>query len=81
MESHAPRLKHVGVETPKRSTLADANALRPANVFAELFKADHLITDYRYLRWRHLALQDQVGLSEPRFAWPLAVPPDYSARA
>ena len=49
MESHAPRLKHVGIETPKRSTLADANALRPANVFAEVFNT-LLAQSHRHLR-------------------------------
>ena len=49
MESHAPRLKHVGVETPKRSTLADANALRPAGVFAEVFST-LLAQTHRHLR-------------------------------
>ena len=49
MESHAPRLRHVGVETPKRSTLADANALRPASVFAEVFST-LLAQTHRHLR-------------------------------
>jgi len=39
MQSHRSRLYHLGVAAPKRSTLADANALRPAAVFAELFEA------------------------------------------
>jgi len=39
MESHQNRLYHLGVTAPKRSTLADANAQRPAVVFAELFEA------------------------------------------
>ena len=39
MESHQSRLYHLGVAAPKRSTLADANALRPAAVFAEVFEA------------------------------------------
>ena len=39
MESHQGRLYHLGVSAPKRSTLADANAARPAAVFAELFGA------------------------------------------
>jgi IS4 transposase len=37
MESHRSRLYHLGVTAPKRSTLADANAKRPARLFAELF--------------------------------------------
>lgn len=36
LESHAARLYHVGAARVRRSTLADANALRPAAVFAEL---------------------------------------------
>lgn len=35
--SHQVRLYHVGAAAPKRSTLADANAKRPAKLFAELF--------------------------------------------
>ena len=38
MASHEARLYHLGVKAPKRSTLADANRLRPAGVFAELFE-------------------------------------------
>ena len=37
MASHASRLYHLGVAAPKRSTLADANAYRPAAVFAQMF--------------------------------------------
>jgi DDE family transposase/uncharacterized protein DUF4372 len=37
LASHARRLYHLGVASPRRSTLADANALRPSAVFAELF--------------------------------------------
>jgi IS4 transposase len=36
LESHAARLYHLGAEPPKRSTLSDANALRPAAMFSEL---------------------------------------------
>lgn len=36
LESHAARLDHLGVEPPRRSTLSDANAVRPAAMFAEL---------------------------------------------
>jgi hypothetical protein len=36
-ESHHARLYHLGVEAPRRSTLADANRDRPAALFAELF--------------------------------------------
>lgn len=38
MGSHESSLYHLGVTAPKRSTLADANRLRPAQVFVELFE-------------------------------------------
>lgn len=37
LASHAARLYHVGAQPVARSTLADANSLRPAEVFSELF--------------------------------------------
>lgn len=37
LESHAARLYHVGARPVQRSTLSDANALRPAAVFCGLF--------------------------------------------
>ena len=37
LESHAARLYHLGSRTVSRSTLADANALRPSAVFSEVF--------------------------------------------
>lgn len=37
LESHAARLYHLGARTVARSTLSDANALRPSALFAELF--------------------------------------------
>ena len=37
LKSHEARLYHVGAEPVRRSTLSDANALRPAAVFADLF--------------------------------------------
>ena len=39
LESHADRLYHLGVEPARRSTLSDANAGRPAALFAELLAA------------------------------------------
>ena len=39
MESHAARLYHVGARPVTRSTLADANAQRPSEVFGGLFAA------------------------------------------
>jgi IS4 transposase len=37
LSSHRARLYHLGTEAPSRSTLADANAKRPHEVFAGLF--------------------------------------------
>lgn len=37
MMSHKGRLYHLGATAPARSTLADANAKRPAQLFADLF--------------------------------------------
>ncbi len=37
LESHSARLYHVGARPVKRSTLSDANALRPSEVFSNLF--------------------------------------------
>jgi hypothetical protein len=37
LESHVARLYHVGGRTVTRSTLADANATRPSEVFSDLF--------------------------------------------
>jgi Domain of unknown function (DUF4372)/Transposase DDE domain len=37
MSSHAQRLYHLGAAKPARSTFADANAKRPAQLFADLF--------------------------------------------
>ena len=39
MASHEGCLYHLGVTAPKRSTLADANRQRPAEVFVEVFQA------------------------------------------
>jgi hypothetical protein len=36
LESHAARLYHLGADSVRRSTLSDANALRPSAVFAAL---------------------------------------------
>jgi Transposase DDE domain/Domain of unknown function (DUF4372) len=49
LQSHAGRLYHLGASAPRRSTLADANAVRPAEVFAALF-ADLLKQAHRGLR-------------------------------
>ena len=49
MASHGARIYHLGATAPKRSTLADANAQRPAAVFGELF-SDLLKQAHRGLR-------------------------------
>jgi Transposase DDE domain/Domain of unknown function (DUF4372) len=38
LESHTARLYHLGAITVRRSTLSDANALRPVGVFSELLR-------------------------------------------
>ena len=45
LESHRTRLYHVGARPVQRSTLADANALRPAEVFSDLFSGGCLDTE------------------------------------
>ena len=64
LASHAVRLYHIGAKAPKRSTLADANGLRPAALFGDLF-ATLLAQAHRGLR-RTLAdtvhLIDSTGL-------------------
>lgn len=39
LKSHSGRLYHVGLQTVRRSTLADANRYRPSAVFTDLFAA------------------------------------------
>ncbi|MGH6813893.1 MAG: IS4 family transposase [Methylocella sp.] len=64
LRSHQARLYHLGASTVRRSTLADANSLRPCEVFAALF-ADLMARAHRGLR-RALAdttyLIDSTGL-------------------
>jgi Transposase DDE domain/Domain of unknown function (DUF4372) len=64
LESHVARLYHTGAALPRRSTLADANALRPSALFAELL-AVMIAQAHRGLR-RKLAettyLIDATGL-------------------
>jgi len=64
LESHQSRLYHLGVRAARRSTLADANAQRPADVFGALF-AEMAARAHRPLR-RRLAgttyLIDATGL-------------------
>jgi hypothetical protein len=51
--SHDARLYHLGVKRPARSTLADANAKRPAAVFADLFA--HMAASAGRRTRRHMA--------------------------
>ena len=53
MESHAARLYHLGTQPPRRSTLSDANRLRPSGVFADLLDRVLLLA-HRGLR-RHVS--------------------------
>jgi IS4 transposase len=73
LESHAVRLYHVGAASVRRSTVSDANARRPAAVFAELL-ARMMTQAHRGLR-RKLAettyLVDATGvrLNEGSAGW------------
>jgi IS4 transposase len=58
MASHEQRLYHVGASVAKRSTLSDANALRPYQVFTELF--EHMVGQAQ--RGLRRATQDAVRL-------------------
>lgn len=64
LESHQERLYHLGASVPRRSTLADANALRPVAVFSDLL-ATMMKQAHRRLR-RDMAettyLIDSTGL-------------------
>jgi hypothetical protein len=51
LESHADRLYHLGAAPARRPTLSDANALRPAALFAELL-ALMMVQAHRGLRRR-----------------------------
>jgi DDE family transposase/uncharacterized protein DUF4372 len=53
LRSHATRLYHLGARPVCRSTLADANALRPAAVFADLFA--------RMVQSAHRGLRRAIG--------------------
>ena len=64
LESHKARLYHLGVTQPRRSTLADANAARPADVFGGLF-ALLMAQAHRGLRralWETAYLIDSTSL-------------------
>ena len=64
LKSHQARLYHLGATQPRRSTLADANALRPAQVFGGLF-ALLMAQAHRGLRralWETTYLIDSTSL-------------------
>ena len=69
-------LYHLGLRPPKKSTLSDASAARPAAVFRDL--ACHLMTDVtRRLRQEGEALVELIDASpiplrDARFTWPEA---------
>jgi hypothetical protein len=64
LQSHRTRLYHLGVDQPRRSTLADANARRPAEVFAGLFAllAGQAHRGLRKALWDTTYLIDSTGL-------------------
>lgn len=53
LSSHEARLYHLGAARPARSTLADANATRPWQVFADLFA--HMVSKTTRSTRRHMA--------------------------
>lgn len=53
LQSHAARLYHLGVRPVRRSTLSDANANRPSEVFAVLFA--------RMMRQAHRGLRRKIA--------------------
>lgn len=53
LASHETRLYHLGASAPKRSTLSDANALRPAAIFGDLLGA--------LLKQAHRGLRSKVA--------------------
>lgn len=73
MASHAQRLYHLGAAKPARSTFADANAKRPAQLFADLF-ADMTLTASSGLRRLvreavHLVDATSIRLTDVSRAW------------
>ena len=73
LESHAARLYHLGADRVRRSTLSDANALRPVAVFAELL-AMMMKQAHRGLRRKlaetvYLIDATAVRLHEPSAGW------------
>ena len=73
LASHANRLYHLGATNPARSTLADANQKRPAQVFADLFALVSLQADPGLRRATreaiHLVDATSIRLSDLSRAW------------
>jgi hypothetical protein len=73
MSSHAHRLYHLGAAKPARSTFADANAKRPAQLFADLFAVMSMSASSglrRDLREAvHLVDATSIRLTEVSRAW------------
>ena len=73
MTSHAQRLYHLGAAKPARSTFADANAKRPAQLFADLFAMMTLSASRglrRYVREAvHLVDATSIRLTDVSRAW------------
>jgi len=73
MTSHAHRLYHLGAAKPARSTFADANAKRPAQLFADLFAVMTMSASSglrRLLREAvHLVDATSIRLSDVSRAW------------
>jgi hypothetical protein len=73
MSSHAQRLYHLGAAKPARSTFADANAKRPAQLFADLFAVMTMSASSglrRFVREAvHLVDATSIRLTDVSRAW------------
>jgi hypothetical protein len=73
LESHAARLYHLGSDRVRRSTLSDANAMRPAAVFAELLgmlmKQAHRGLRRKLAETVYLIDATSVGLNQHSAGW------------
>jgi len=73
MSSHAQRLYHLGAVKPARSTFSDANAKRPAQLFADLFAVMTMSASSslrRFVREAvHLVDATSIRLTDVSRAW------------
>lgn len=73
MASHAQRLYHLGAAKPARSTFADANAKRPAQLFADLFAVMTMSASSGLRRFVHEAVHlvdaTSIRLTDVSRAW------------